>query len=117
MNSLSLPMAFGMDVRKPTGYRAAPHRHAVLVDEARRRRWSLQAFLDWCLDQALDLEFLDQDSRDQVLQIARDAGAPYSPLDVIAGLVRAALREVRAGKVVPGVRAGQSLSLKLFGAR
>jgi len=115
--ALRLPCAFGLDLRKPTGYRAAPHRHAQIVDLAKHRRWSMQAFLDWALDQILDLDFLDLESREEVQRIACEAGAPYTALDVVAGLVRAALAQMRAGKLVPALKPGQLSLLKMFGSR
>jgi len=105
MNSITAPMPFAMDMRKPTGFRLDPERHARLTDEARRRGWSLQTFLDWCLDQALDLAFLTAENRTAVRSTLEDLqrhfpSMAWSPFDVINLALTQFFAEVRAGKLV-----------------
>lgn len=103
--ALHLPMPFAMDMRKPTGFRLDPERHARLTDEARHRGWSLQTFLDWCLDQALDLAFLTAENRTAVRSTLEDLkrhfpAMAWSPFDVINLALTQFFAEVRAGKLV-----------------
>jgi len=116
--ALHRPLLMGEHfLHRSTGYRAAPEKFFRLQEEARRRSWSVQRFLDWCTDNFLELIFLDPETRAQVRRIAAELGAPYTPLDVVAGLTRAALRSLREGKVVPSFFPGQLSITRLFGSR
>jgi hypothetical protein len=110
------PLLMSLDLRKPTGYRASPDRHARLADEARRRGWSLQRFLDFVLDQFLELEFLDAPNREFLRQTAAALGRPFTPLDILNGCVSYVRRRLAAGKCVTGFYAKQGNFAELFGA-
>jgi hypothetical protein len=105
--SLCAPL-FSLDLRKATGFRLAPDRHAQVSDEARRRGWSLQQFLDWCLDQALDLAFLTPGNRAAVQQtlddLRRMMPGPWTAFDVVNSALTQFFSHVRAGNLV--LRAG-----------
>jgi len=100
--ALRLPMAFGLDCRRSTGFRAAPEKYARLEDEAARRGWSVQRLLDWLTDQVLDLAFLDVENRDFIRDVAANLGRPFTVFDVLNRCVSEVRQLATQGKLVLG---------------
>jgi len=96
------PLALGMDMRRSTGYRADLAKYARLEDEARRRQWSLQAFIDWALTQVLEFDFLDVENRDFVRDLAMQLGRPFTIFDALNRCVTEIRQLVTQGKLVLG---------------
>lgn len=93
-------------VRIPTTVRLDPELHARAVaahadfhEHANAPRISFGAYLEWCIRQVIDREFLDAQNREFVEQIARDAGHPWTPLSAVNPLVGVAREEITGGRL------------------
>jgi hypothetical protein len=92
----------------PTTARLDPDLRALAQNQARARGYrSLSKFIEWCVRQALTLEFLTPDNRDFVHQVRQALGGPWQPLDVINALVASARKEIAAGRLRPAFWSGQ----------
>jgi len=109
--SLRLPCAMSLDNRRRSTVLLPPELFARVEDGARQRGWSFTRFAEWCLDQFLELRFLDQDNREFIIEVSRELGAPWTPLAVLNRLVSDLREQVRSGKLRPSFWAGQLRSL------
>jgi hypothetical protein len=117
MNPLTAPLLMGMDLRRQFPLRLDPDLHAEAADEATLRQISQTRFGAWVFRQILRLEFLSLENREFIRVIAAELGRPFTALDVIDGLVSAARRATREGKLRPGFWPAQAIKLGFFGAK
>lgn len=86
---------------KSTTVRMEPQLRAKVDDLARERRMSVSRFLEWVIQQVLDLDFLSKENREFVRGLRLSLGPPWSDLNVIECLISSIRKEIRAGRIVP----------------
>ena len=87
--------------KKATLVYLAPELRAKADDLARGERTSLTRFLEWCIQQFLNLDFLSKENRDFVRGLSLSLGSPWTEHSVIECLLTSVRKEIRAERLQP----------------
>lgn len=111
MNALSLPMAFGMDLRRRDTVMLPPALYARAHDAAKRQGWSFLRFAEHAFERFFRSIELSTDNLEFAEDITRTVGPPWTIEHVVNRLLDDVRAQVRAGKLRPAFWAGQLRSL------